>query len=293
MNESDFNCEKFLSSFETLKIEILEEKKILRLKLNRPKQLNALNDLMFSEFLKFFNNLPKLQQKYDFRIIILTGNGTSFCSGLDLFSGIAQNIASVNTDNERDTGRKAYHIYNLIKYLQESFNVFDDCPIPIIAGIHGYCLGGGINLLSCIDYRIATKNSKYSIKEVDIGLTADLGVLQRLVKQIGNEGLVKKLSYTGEIFGADFACKHNIINEIVENEEELEKSLLTLAEKIAEKSPLVLWGIKRMVNYSRDNTIRNSLDAIATMNSALIQSTDLVNTMQSAMTKKNVMYPKL
>jgi enoyl-CoA hydratase/carnithine racemase len=293
MNDEEFNYEKFLKSFETIKIEILEEKKILRLKLNRPKQLNALSDLMFSEFLKFFNNVQKILQKYDIRVIILTGNGNSFCSGLDLFSGIAQNIASMNSNNDKDTGRKAFQIYNLIKYLQESFNVFDDCPIPIIAGIHGYCIGGGINLLTCIDYKIGTKNSKYSIKEIDIGLAADLGVLQRLVKQIGNEGLVKKLSYTGEIFGAEFACKYNIINDVVENEEELEKALMELAEKIAEKSPLVLWGIKRMINYSRDNNIRNSMDMIATMNSALIQSNDLVDTIQGALLKKKVMYPKL
>ena len=293
MEEKDINIDEFFSSFVTLKFSIIKEIKTLRIYLNRPKQLNAINYQMFSEFKKIFSSIGLILKNIDIRVIILTGSDKSFCVGLDLFSDIAQKIVNVNHNSDIDIGRKSYQVYELIKYLQDTISCFDECPIPIIAGIHGYCLGGGINIISCVDYKIGTRDSKYSIKEVDIGLTADLGILQRLAKQIGNESIVKKLSFTGEIFSGEIAYKYNIINELVENELQLENALIGLAQKISEKSPLVLWGIKRMINFSRENNTKTSLDMVATLNSSLIQSNDISDSIQGVINKKKVIYPKL
>lgn len=285
--------EKFVKSFTTLKIEILKEKKILHVQLNRPNQLNAINEVLFTELGKLFSNLDQITNPVDIRVIILSGNGKSFCSGLDLTSSIAQNLIETKSRTDKDIGRKAYYLYYMIKKLQESLTAMDECTLPIISAIHGYCLGGAMSIATCTDVKIATKDSKFSIKEIDIGITADIGLLQRIVKQCGREGIIKRLSYTGEIFSGEDAYKYGIIEELAESKEDVMKKAFELAEKIVVKSPLVLWGIKRMINFSRDHPVKTSLDMVATMNSGLLLTDDIQSSIEGFLTKKKPMYPKL
>jgi enoyl-CoA hydratase/carnithine racemase len=293
LDSEEFNLDNFSKSFETITFEIIKGKKILHLKLNRPKQLNALNEIMFEEFIRFFTNLPLLMKNEDIRVILITGNGNSFCSGLDLKSSIASTISSSNSVTNIDIGRKAYFIYNMIKRLQQSLTVIEECPIPVIAGVHGYVFGGAMNILNCVDYKFSTKDAKFSIKEIDIGLTADLGILQRLAKQIGNESIVKRLAYTGEVFNGEKAAKYRIVDEVADDYKQMVDSMFKLAEVIAEKSPLILWGIKRSINFARDNNLRTSLDMVATLNSALIQADDIAESIKGILGKTKTIYPKL
>ena len=293
MEKPNSSIVNFISSFTTIKIDLIKEKKVLHVKLNRPEQLNALNEILFSELATLFLNIEIITKQEDIRVVILSGNGKSFSSGLDLTSDIPESIISIKNDTEKDIGRKAFQLYNMLKKLQDGLTALENCNLPIISAIHGYCLGGSLSILVCTDIRIATKDAKFSIKEIDIGLTADLGVLQRIVKQTGREGLIKKYSYTGEIFNGEDAFKFGIVDEVVANKEELMKRSFELAEKIAEKSPLVIWGTKRMINFARDNSVKTSLDMVATLNSALLLTDDISGSIQSFLTKSKAMYPKL
>ena len=165
--------------------------------------------------------------------------------------------------------------------------------MPVIASIHGYCLGGSSSILSFFDFHISTKDSVFSIKEVDIGLTADLGFIQKVVKQTGKEGLMRKLSYTGEQFLGDRAFSYNLVDQLCENKAELEKETYKLAEEIAKKSPVVLWGIKRMFNFSRDNTTAANLDMVATLNSGLMQGMEMTESISAVLEKRTTKFPKL
>lgn len=291
-NENTIEMSEYLNSFQTIKVEIVTNKKILHVQLNRPNQLNALNEVIFSELAKLFVNIKLISDKEDIRVIILSANGKAFSSGLDLTSAIPETIIQIKND-EADIGRKAFLMYNMISKLQEGITAMENCHIPIISAIHGYCLGGALSLLVCTDIKIATKDSKFSIKEIDIGLTADLGLIQRIVKQTGKEGLIKKYSYTGELFTGEDALKLGFVEEIVDNKESLIKRAFELAEKIAEKSPLILWGLKRSINFSRDHSVKTSLDMIATLNSCLLMSDDIPSSIQSFLSKSKIMYPKL
>jgi enoyl-CoA hydratase/carnithine racemase len=289
----NFNLEEYLKLFTTLKITILEEKKILIIALNRPKQLNALNEILFTELGNIFKNIERILEKIDIRVIILKGEGNAFSSGLDLKSKIPQKLFDIKASEEKDIGRKAFWLYGFIKKLQESLLYIENCPLPVIASIHGFCLGGSSSILSFCDFRISTKDAVFSIKEVDIGLTADLGFIQRIVKQTGKEGLMRKLSYTGEQFLGDKAFSYNLIDQICENIEELEKETFKLAEEISKKSPVILWGIKRMFNFSRDNSQSASLDMVATMNSGLVQGEEMMESISAFLEKRKVKFPKL
>jgi enoyl-CoA hydratase/carnithine racemase len=230
---------------------------------------------------------------YDVRVILLSGNGSSFSSGLDLKSKLSLRLLEMKNNTDIDTARIAYNLYYGIRKFQENLTSIEKCHLPVIAIVHGYCLGGAMSLLSCVDIRISTKSANYSIREVEIGITADVGLLQRITKQIGKEGIVKKLAFTAETFNGEYAYKYGLVDELVENEEELFKRGKELCAAIAEKSPVALWGIKRTINFCRDNSVETSLDMVATLNSALLQSDDLPEAIKGVLTKTKPKFPKL
>jgi len=124
-------------------------------------------------------------------------------------------------------------------------------------------------------------------------MVSDIGALQRITKNNGNVGLLKKLSLTGEMFGWETALKLGVVVDVAEDEVDLEKKVFALAEQIAEKSPMVNWGIKRIINFSRDNPINESLDMVATMNSAFLQAREVEDSVKAVLTKTKAIYPKL
>ena len=282
----------FLSSFKTLKVSVVDNSKILLVEINRQKSLNAMNGEVFQDLNDLFSNISKITNEVDIRVVILQGAGRNFSSGLDLKSDIAMNLATYK-DYELDTGRKAYILYNSITKLQNCFTAIEKCHLPVIASIRGYCFGAGINLITCCDFAICSKNALFSVKEATIGLVADIGFFQRAIKNNGNIGLIKKLSFTGENFGWELALKMGIVVEVAEDEKDLDAKVLSLAGKIAEMSPVVNWGIKRIINFSRENSINDSLDMIATMNSALIQGNEVESSVKAVLTKTKAIYPKL
>ncbi len=282
----------FISSFQTLKVNVIVKSKILVVEFNRPKSFNAMNEILFEEIRKLFENIRTISNEVDIRVIIVKGAGKHFTSGLDLKSEFAANLAMVNTQ-DIDVGRKAYLIYNAIKNFQNCLNPIEKCHIPVIAAVHGYCLGGGVNLIPCCDITYCTKDALFSVKETTIGMVADIGALQRITKNNGNVTLLKKLSFTGEFFSAETAEKLGIVNEVVEDQRALEKKVFEVAEKIAERSPLVNWGIKRVINFSRENPINESLEYVATLNGAFLQSSDVDESVKAVITKSKAILPKL
>jgi len=288
-----FNLEEFFKSFSTLKIKISEDKHILTISFNRPKELNALNEIIFIEIGKIFGSIDKILEKVDIRVIILKGEGKAFSAGLDLKSKIPELIMQLKSNEDLDVSRKAYYLYSFVRQMQENLAKIENCPLPVIASIHGYCLGGGMSITSFCDFRLTEKSAVFSIKEVDIGLTADIGFIQKIIKQTGREGLMRKLTFTGEKFLGDKALQYNIVDECYSNKEELEKETLRIAEEMAQKSPMVLWGIKRMFNFARENSLSASLDMVATMNSGLIQGDDMIESITAFLTKRNAKYAKI
>ncbi len=215
------NVKSYLTSFSTLKLTLYEDKKILLIELNRPKKLNTFNLQLFEDLNNAFKNIKTLTSEVDVRVIILRGSGKHFSAGLDL----STDMLSEKGDST-DVGRVAFMRYNKIVKGQEIFSLLEQCHIPIIASVSGYCLGAGINLIPCCDYAICSKDTVFSIREAAIGIVPDLGVLQRLVKNGGNVGLIKKYSLTGEFFKWETALKMRVVYDVAEDAVFLEKTTL-------------------------------------------------------------------
>ena len=144
---------------------------------------------------------------------------------------------------------------------------------------------GGIDLVTCADMRYASSDAYFTIKEIDIGMTADVGTLQRLPKLVG-EGIVRELAYTGRKFDAQEAKEMGLVNRVFENREALYAGVHEIAATIAAKSPLSIRGTKEMITYARDHSVADSLNYIATWNAAMLMSQDLTEAMMSSMAKK-------
>ena len=219
----------------------------------------------------------------DCRCIILMGAGTkAFTSGIDVTDpafGLASSTDEADVDV--DVARRGLRFYPQILEMQRCFTQVEECPVPVIAAIQGSCIGAGIDLASACDIRLCSANATFSVREVKIGLAADVGTLQRFPKITGNDSRVRELCLTGEVFGAQEALRIGFVSRIVlsisesESKSRLVSDALALATTIAENSPVAVTGTKRSLVYSRDHTVADGLIHIATHNTSALMTDDL------------------
>eukprot|EP00344_Euplotes_crassus_P011294 CAMPEP_0196997366 /NCGR_PEP_ID=MMETSP1380-20130617/2996_1 /TAXON_ID=5936 /ORGANISM="Euplotes crassus, Strain CT5" /LENGTH=248 /DNA_ID=CAMNT_0042413575 /DNA_START=104 /DNA_END=850 /DNA_ORIENTATION=+ len=248
-----------------------------------------MNWVMFEDLKTAFEHINSLR---DVRVVVLKGNGKSFTSGLDIMDA-NNNITGKVGEYSEDVGRKAILWHKMLKILQDSMTAAEKCRMPVIAAIHGHCVGAGLDLSSACDIRLASKCAKFTIKEVDIGLAADIGTLQRFPKVIGNDAWGRELAFTARVFGAEEALENGLISHYYEDKETLFDEALKLAQVIASKSPVALVGYKEGLNFSRDHTIEDGLKHVRTVNTALLQSEDNMIAAMALLSKEIPKFSKL
>jgi enoyl-CoA hydratase len=176
--------------------------------------------------------------------------------------------------------------------LQESFTCLERARVPVLAAIQGGCIGGGVDMVSACDMRYATADAFFCIQEINIGMTADVGTLQRLPK-IVPEGVVRELAYTGRRMTAARAREVGLVNEVFPDHASLLDGVLAIADEIAQKSPLAIWGSKEMMNYARDHSVADSLNYIATWQTGMFQPGDMMESFAARQEKRAPRFPDL
>ena len=262
--------------FKTLTVTL--ENHIATVRLSRPDKANAMNVDMWQEIRQAFRWVDDTPEA---RVAILEGEGKLFCAGIDLemMMGMGTTIHNDCEARLRDNLRR------VILDLQDTLTSLERCRKPVLAAIHGGCIGGGIDLVTCADMRYCSSDAYFSIKEIDMGMTADVGTLQRLPKLIG-EGMARELAYTGRRFTAAEAREMRLVNRVFDSREALQAGVREMAATIAAKSPLAIRGTKEMITYARDHTVADSLNYIATWNAAMLLSDDLQEAMMANMGKR-------
>lgn len=263
-------------AFTTLDLTL--ENRIARVRLNRPDKANAMSRQMWNDIRSVFDWIDSTPEA---RVAVLSGNGAHFSSGIDLamLAGVAD---EVDDDCE---GRRRESLRRVILDLQDTLTSLERCRKPVLIAVHGACVGGGIDLACCGDMRYASAEASFSIKEIDMGMTADVGTLQRLPKLIG-DGMVRELAYTGRKFMADEAAHIGFVNRVFESPAALESGVMAIAADIAAKSPLSIRGTKEMVVYARDHSVADGLNYVATWNAAMLMSGDLQEAMMAGAQKQ-------
>ncbi|MCR1826204.1 crotonase/enoyl-CoA hydratase family protein [Pseudomonas oleovorans] len=264
-----------MSDYKAFRIE--QVGKIAHVQINRPDKVNAMNADFWREIIEIFQ---WVDDNDAVRVVVLSGAGKHFSSGIDLML-----LASVGAQLGKDVGRNATTLRRKILELQASFNAVDNCRKPVLAAIQGYCIGGAIDLVSACDMRYCTVDAQFSIKEVDMGMAADVGTLQRLPRIIG-DGMMRELAYTGRSIDGHEAVRIGLANRAYDNYEALLAGVMEIAEQIAAKSPIAVRGTKEMIRYMRDHRVEDGLEYIATWNAAMLQSEDLRLAMAAHMTKQ-------
>ena len=265
-------------SFETLELTI--EEQVATVALNRPDKANSINAAMWEELQSCFE---WLDEEPTVRAVVLAGNGKHFCAGLDLAM-----FGSLHGSSS-EPARRAESLRRTLLRLQGNLSAIEKCRKPVLAAIHNTCIGGGVDMTCCADMRYATEDAFFSIREIDIGMTADVGTLQRLPRLIP-DGVVRELAYTGREMRAAEALAVGYVNRVFEDRETMMREVTAIARNIAAKSPLAVRGSKEMLLYSRDHSVAEGLNYIATWNSGMLSQADLEAGMRAQMEKKQAQY---
>ncbi|XP_075843001.1 delta(3,5)-Delta(2,4)-dienoyl-CoA isomerase, mitochondrial [Microtus pennsylvanicus] len=264
------------------------QKHVLHVQLNRPEKRNAMNQAFWRELVECFQ---KIAEDSDCRAVVISGAGKMFSSGIDIMD-----MAKLLQPPGDDTARKAWYLRDLISRFQKTFTVIEKCPKPVIAAIHGGCIGGAVDLITACDIRYCTQDAFFQVKEVDIGLAADVGTLQRLPRVIGNQSLVNELTFTARKMMADEALDSGLVSRVFTDKDVMLNAAFALASEISSKSPVAVQGSKINLIYSRDHSVDESLNYMATWNMSMLQTQDIIKSVQAAMEKKdmkNVTFSKL
>lgn len=251
---------------------------VARLSFNRPEKANALHLPAWEEMQQIF---AYLDQQDEVRVIILSGNGKHFCSGIDL-----ELLMSIQQFQQMDCeGRKREALRRFILKLQDTVTAIEKCSKPVIAAVHGACMGGGLDILAACDLRYCTEDAYFSLKEIDLGMVADLGSIQRLPSIIGM-GLTAELAYTAGNLSAGEAQQAGLVTRTFADREQLLAGVNELAGGIAAKSPLSIRGIKSTLLYARDHAVPDALQQIGLWNAAMFLSSDLEEAFRATMEKR-------
>ena len=209
---------------------------------------------MWIELGQLFNQLS-----YDpaVRVIVLSGAGDkAFTAGLDVK---AASEGLLSGDSDADPARKATQMRRHVGSFQDCITAVERCEKPVIVAMHGYSLGLAIDLSSAADVRVCARDVKFAVKEVDIGLAADIGTLSRLPKIVGSFGWVKEVAMTARIFGAEEALRVGFVNAVYESKAKAVDAALEMATLMASKSPVAVQGTKELLNWSRDHNVQDGM----------------------------------
>ncbi len=263
---------------------------VAQVRMNRPDKANSMIKEFWYELPDIIN---KLAAGSDARVIVLSGEGRHFSSGMDLSvfgDGIGGDDGVSSGGGNGFPSRPRAASRETILRLQETFSCLERSRIPVIAAIQGACVGGGIDMISACDMRYASADAFFTIHEINIGMTADVGTLQRLPRLIG-EGVARDLAFTGRRMGADEAAKHGLINQVFEDADVLRTGVDEIATEIASKSPMAIWGTKQVLNYSRDHSIADGLEYIATWNAAMFDFDDMAEAFEAQKDSRSAKFP--
>jgi enoyl-CoA hydratase len=247
--------------------------------LNRPGKKNAMNPPAWTESLRIFKDLD---QDDDIRAIIIAGEGPCFSAGIDLVAMMPELPELMEPDQK---GGIKWRLLPKIKKLQDAVSCIEWCRKPVIAAIHGHCIGAGLDMATACDIRLASEDAAFCLKEAAVGFVADVGVLQRIPLIVG-QGHARELAFSAKTITARRAREILLVNEVFEDRETLLRGARELALEIAANSPLAVQASKDVLNHGVGKSIDDGLNYVASMSANIIPSNDLTEAVTAFMERR-------
>jgi enoyl-CoA hydratase/carnithine racemase len=254
--------------------------------LNRPDKLNAMAPSFFYEIKRAFE---EIEDDDSIRAAIIWAEGRLFTAGLDLKSAgglLTGGDATTRDGSEPSEATKNLKTYKTVRRLQDCFSALQVCRKPVIAAIHGKCIGGGLDLITAADIRMCTSDAEFSIFETRIAIIADVGTLQRITPIVG-KGIAREMAFTGRFIGSERAVQSHLVNEVFPDKDSMLAGARALAREIAANSPLAVQGTKVVLNYSDEHSTDEGLEYVAQWNSSFLRSDDLTEAMTAFVEKRD------
>ena len=272
-----------LASYESFNVEVSDH--IAHVQFSRPEAMNSMNKAFWLELPRCMQDI---EANTDARVIVISSTGKHFSAGMDL--GVFSDPKAVPMSG--DPGRMAENLRRVVLQLQDTLSSLEKVRLPVLTAVHGGCIGGALDLVCAADSRYCTQDAYFTIKETELGMTADVGTLQRLPKLMP-QGVVRELAYTGRKFGADEAYRLGFVNAVYDSQDGMLEAVMATAAKIAANSPLAVTGCKEMLNFSRDHSVEDSLKYMATWQAGMFRPTDMMKTFQAKGQKQTPEYDVL
>ncbi|MFN4360229.1 MAG: enoyl-CoA hydratase-related protein [Hylemonella sp.] len=256
---------------------------IAHLVLNRPEAMNTMHPQFWRELDQVLTQLHTGQAA---RVLVISSTGKHFSAGmaLETFGG------AITLDDRSAEGRAA--IFDLLTDMQATFSKLESLRIPVIAAIHGGCIGGAVDMVSACCLRYATSDAFFCIQEINIGMVADVGTLQRLPKLIPL-GVVKELAYTGRRMPAAQALGYGLVNQMFDTPEALLAGAMQTAQEIAAKPPVAIWGTKQALHYARDHGVDDALRQMGWLQGAIWSNQHVLEAVTAMKEKRAGQFPPL
>jgi enoyl-CoA hydratase len=256
---------------------------VAHVRLNRPDELNTMVP-------EFWRELPEivtgLSDAGEARAIVISSTGKHFTAGMDL------SVFQAPMDPDAEPGRRQAKLRSLVKQLQWSFTSLEQARVPVLTAVQGGCIGGGVDLVTAADLRYATRDAFFSVQEINVGMTADVGTLQRLGTCVP-QGVAREMAFLGRRMPAQRAYEVGLVQGLYDDHEALVAGVLEIAREIAGKSPLALWGTKVAMTYARDHGVAAGLEQIATWQAGMFQPADLMESFVAKAEQRPTAYAPL
>lgn len=274
---------------------------VLEVALNRPEKLNAMNSVFWSEIKRC---MERVSEDPDVRCVLIHGGKCRlFSAGLDLNSEMGGGATSAEPTSAEagtklkrpplDASRKGLRMNRGMLHAQDGISSIERCTKPVVVALHNGVIGGGIDLACACDIRYCSEDAYFRVAEVNVGIVADVGTLQRLPKIVGNDSIVRELALTGRRMSAAEAKALGLVGAILPDRESCLEQARTTAQEIASKSPVAVIGIKACLNYSRDHTVQEGLDHVRLWNSLHLQAEDVGVAVRATLSKKHATFSRL
>jgi enoyl-CoA hydratase len=270
--------------FESSVLRITRDESVATLWLDRAEARNAMG-------VDLWRDLPRamavLSADAAVRVVVVAAQGPHFSVGLDLkaMGSVLTGGGGENGGDRPSMAARARSGRTEVLRLQDAITAVARCPKPVIAAVHGYCIGGGVDLIAACDIRLASSDAVFSVREAKMAIVADLGSLQRLPAII-SAGHLAELAYTGKDISAERAREIGLVNDVAADVEAVHKSAQALAVEIASNSPIAVQGTKAVLAANEGRTVAEGLDYVATWNAGMLASDDLIEAVTAFMEKR-------
>jgi enoyl-CoA hydratase len=277
--------------------EVDEADHVAHVQLCRPDELNTMVPAFWRELPEI---VGELSDRGTARAVVLSSTGRHFSAGMDLavFGGgtdldaVAGGAGVAPAAPPVELGRARANLRLNILHLQDAFTALERARMPVLVAVQGGCIGGAVDLVCAADMRYATADAFFCIQEINIGMTADVGTLQRLPRLIP-EGVVREYAYSGRRMPAARAYELGLVNAVYVDQRAMLDGVHEIAAEIASRSPLAVWGSKEMITYARDHSVRDGLDHIATWQAGMFHSQDMIEELSAKAGKRATNHPDL